>query len=230
MAWVDFFDRDHSLYVNARHKRLHFADLGKTYCALVPHSRAQVLDYGCGEALAAPALAKFCDTLWLYDLAPSMQARLRAAFAREPHILVLSTEALEALPDTSLDMILVNSVVQYLQKSDLERLLAVWVSKLKPEGQLVLADILPKDHAVMADVVALLRFALRGGFFFAALVGLGKTFFSSYRHLRRDLGLETYDFEDLSIILATYGLRAEKMPVNIGHNQSRFTCKAIKDR
>ena len=51
--WLAFFDSRHFLYVNARHKDVHYRLIAKEIAALVPAPDARVLDYGCGEALHA---------------------------------------------------------------------------------------------------------------------------------------------------------------------------------
>ena len=62
--WTDFFNADHSIYVNARHKALHAQFLARDISALIPFADAQALDFGCGEALAAPEIAARCGTLF----------------------------------------------------------------------------------------------------------------------------------------------------------------------
>ena len=138
-------------------------------------------------------------------------------------IMVLSPNGLDNIGYASLDLIIANSLLQYLQHREFEDLLDIWHGKLKPAGQLVLADVLPPDLDAIADVKALLDFAWRGGFLLAALAGLGKTFFSDYRRLRNDVGLTRYAPEDMFTLLAAHGFAGEQRPTNVGHNQLRMT-------
>lgn len=228
MSWRDFWNGDHSIYVNERHKLLHYDGIAKDLARLLPKGGPVVLDHGCGEALAADALAAQCGALYLYDAAPNVQGKLRAHFARDERVVVLSTDALEALPDSSLDVVIANSMLQYLARDEFERLLDFWHVKLKRGGRLVIADVIPPDVGPVADVQALLSFAFRGGFLFAAAGGLVKTFFSSYRKLREEIGLTHYAQEDMETLLATHGFSAKRAVDNVGHNPARMTFVAAR--
>ena len=52
--WVKFYDFKHSvIYVNARHRDVHYHRIAEDIGAYVPSPTAHVLDYGCGEATSA---------------------------------------------------------------------------------------------------------------------------------------------------------------------------------
>lgn len=223
MSWRDFWNGDHSIYVNERHKLLHYDGIAKDLGQLLPKGGPAVLDHGCGEAMAADLLAAKCGALYLYDAAPNVQGKLRSRFARDERVIVLSTGALEALPDASLDVVIANSLLQYLARDEFERLLGFWHAKLKPGGRLIVADVIPPDVGPVADVQALLSFAFRGGFLFAALGGLVKTFFSNYRKLREEIGLTHYAQDDMQTLLATHGFAGKRAEKNVGHNPARMT-------
>src|SRR5947209_16261448 len=205
MSWRDFWNSDHSIYVNQRHKALHYDRIARDLAGYIPSPEAAVLDYGCGEALSAASLAEKCGTLYLYDAAANVREKLRGRFASYRNIVVLSPDGLDMVGEGSLDLIIANSLLQYLQHREFEDLLDVWQGKLKPDGRLVLADVLPPDLDAIADVKALLDFAWRGGFLIAALGGLGRTFFSDYRRLRNEVGLTRYAPEDLFTLLSAHG-------------------------
>jgi SAM-dependent methyltransferase len=228
MSWREFWNSDHSIYVNARHKTLHYDRVARNLAAFIPSRDATVLDYGCGEAISAASLAEKCGTLYLFDAAPNVREKLRGRFASYRGIIVLSTDGLDSIGEASLDLVIANSLLQYLKHGEFEDLLDIWHAKLKPEGRLVLADVLPPDLDTIADVRALLDFAWRGGFLIAALTGLGKTFFSDYRRLRNEVGLTRYAPEDLFTLLAAHGFTGEQAPTNVGHNQLRTTFVARK--
>ena len=228
MTWRDFFDGDHALYVSARHKLLHADLVAKGVAAHIPKPDAQVLDYGCGEALGAAYVSEHCAKLFLFDTAPSVRAKLIAANVARPHIAVLDEAGVAAIPDASLDMIVVVSVLQYVAEAELARLLATFHDKLKDDGKLVLADIIPKDVSPLDDARALLDFGLHGGFLTAAVIGLARTALSDYRALRTQYGLSVYDEADMREILADHDFSCERAARNIGHNQKRMTFVARK--
>jgi SAM-dependent methyltransferase len=153
----------------------------------------------------------------------------RKDFSGEPRIEIVEDGALAAIEDASLDLIVVNSLIQYVGQEELPGLLALWRSRLKPEGRLLLSDIpTPAAGAAFHDTLALLQFGWRGGFLSAALASLGKLYFSDYRRLRKELGFFAYEPRVLEERLRRAGFTAARLPLNIGHNQTRFSLLAAK--
>jgi SAM-dependent methyltransferase len=150
-------------------------------------------------------------------------------YAGHPVIRPLTPAEVEALPPDSLDLVVVNSLLQYLPRAELVRWLAIWHDRLRPGGRLVLGDVIPPDVSPLADAAALLRFGFEGGFLLAALGGLVRTALSDYRTLRSRLGLTTYEEGDILGLVEAAGLRAERRRPNIGHNQARMTIVGTKD-
>jgi SAM-dependent methyltransferase len=223
MSWRDYWNADTPIYVNDRHKSLHYAGIARDIVGYVPHEGALVLDHGCGEALSADRVAARCGKLWLCDGAPLVRERLAARFSAEPKIVVIAPEDVDALADHGLDLVVVNSLLQYLSTEELDELLGLWRSKLKEDGRLVLADVIPHETSPVDDVSALLRFAWEGGFLGAALLGLARTALSDYAKLRSELGLTHYGEEEMLALLEGRGYRAERATRNMGHNPKRMT-------
>ena len=124
--WVSFWDSDHPIYVNARHFDVHYRAVAADIVRLLPSAEARVLDHGCGEALHADAVAAQCGGLLLCEAAPSVRARVAARFADAPKIRVIGPHEVARLPEACLDLVVANSLVQYLKRSELEALLADW--------------------------------------------------------------------------------------------------------
>ena len=142
-SWVDFWNAEHTIYVNARHKQLHAGRVSLDIERHIPGPHAVVLDYGCGEALYAVHIAGLCRQLILCDAAPRICEQLARRLAGTTNVRVLEPVGVEQLPDGSLDLIIANSLLQYLTRADLEALLDLWFAKLKPGGALVIADVIP---------------------------------------------------------------------------------------
>lgn len=225
-TWLAFWDSDHSVYVSERHKSAH-ADLVLTDIrAMVPDRSARVLDFGCGEARYAEVLATCCGELVLCEAAAQVRARLAARLANVEGCRVIGGDDLVAEPAASFDLIVVNSVLQYIARDELPKLLARWHGLLARDGRLVLADIVQPDTGPLTDAISLLRFAWRDGFLTDAIVGLGRMAVSDYRRVRGALGLATYRPEDLQSLLLRHHLQGTVAAHNIGHNQARFTIAA----
>ncbi|WP_293858905.1 class I SAM-dependent methyltransferase [uncultured Alsobacter sp.] len=228
-SWLDFFNGEHALYVNDRHKALHDRLVARDVAALVGPGDDTVLDFGCGEATEAAAVAARCKRLWLSDAAPAVLGRVAQRFAGDAVIRTATPSEVEAMRDATLDLVVVNSLLQYLPRTDLVRWLSIWHDKLRPGGRLVLGDVIPPDVSPLTDAVALLRFGWEGGFLTGAVAGLVRTFFSDYRNLRAQLGLSTYEESDILSIVEAAGFTASRRRPNIGHNQARMTIVGLKD-
>jgi SAM-dependent methyltransferase len=220
--WISFWDSPHSIYVNARHHDAHYRRIADDLAPYVSPGCA-MLDYGCGEALAAGSIAERAGTLILCEAAPGVRAALAARFAGNARIAVRTPEEVTTLPPQSLDLVVLHSVAQYLSGAELDALLRTFRRLLKPDGLLLLGDIIPPDVSAATDARALLRFGARDGFFCAAAFGLLRTVFSRYWLMRSKLGLTRYDPRSISEKLAATGFAATRADKNIGHNQARMT-------
>jgi ubiquinone/menaquinone biosynthesis C-methylase UbiE len=224
--WIDYYDSDHTIYVNRRHRDVHFAELGRAIAALIPRRDAVVLDYACGEALGASAIAGACAHLILAEPAAGVRERLRERFAAETRIRVCSLDDLAAEPAGRVDLIVMNSVAQYMTDAQLEAAFATARRLLKPDGSLIVGDIISPDTGPLTDAAALLGFAAGNGFLAAALAGLVRTALSDYRKLRSQIGLRRYSDAQIIARLKAAGLEAVRCPRNLGHNPWRTTFKA----
>jgi SAM-dependent methyltransferase len=224
--WRSFWDSAHSIYVNARHKDVHCREIADQIAAIVPGPGAHVLDYGCGEAIHADRVAAVAAQVLLCDQAPSVRAAIAARFAADPRIRALSPEEVENLPDRSVDLIVSNSMTQYLAPSELDRVLGLWHRLLAPGGTLIVADVIPPNASTLTDVRALLRYAAANGFLLAALWGLARTAVSPYSRLRSRIGVTRYTQAAFLQKLKSAGFTAERLPRNLEHNAARMTFRA----
>jgi SAM-dependent methyltransferase len=226
--WTRFWDTNHSVYVSQRHLDSHYRHIADDILRVLPAGQPAVLDHGCGEALDADRIAAACGALLLCDAAPKLRARLSERFAGEPRITVLAPNAVDRLPEASLDLVVANSLVQYLTSAALAALLTTWRRTLKTGGRLVIADVITPEQTAIADAAALLRFAGRNGFLIDAALGLTRTLFSDYRRLRAELGLTRYSESQLFKLLQERGFSAERLRPNFGYNDARLAVVATK--
>jgi SAM-dependent methyltransferase len=219
--WLSFFDGRHFIYINARHKDVHYRLIAEEIAALVPAPDARVLDYGCGEALHADMVAEASGELILCEAAPGLRAALEERFATHANIRVLAPHEIARLKEGSLDLIILHSVSQYLTPAGTGALFTLFHGLLKTDGLLLVSDVVPAEGSTAADTWALLKFGRANGFFFAACWGLLRTLISDYSRLRSRLGLTAYSEADMIAKLSAAGFAATRAPKNIGHNPSR---------
>ena len=221
--WIDYYDSTHTIYASKRHRDLHFQVIARDIIGYISSPDAVVLDYSCGEALSAARVAEACGKLYLAEPAPGVRGRLIARFAPNTRIRVRSLDDLRKMDEKSIDLVVMNSVIQYMTPDELDAALAVIRRLLKPGGRLVLGDVLRPEVGMISDVIALLRFALTHGFLKDALIGLISTALSDYRQLRSRVGLHRYSEAEMITKLAKAGFTASRAHFNIGHNPWRMT-------
>jgi ubiquinone/menaquinone biosynthesis C-methylase UbiE len=221
--WIDYYDSTHTIYASKLHRDLHFQVIARDIVSYIPSPDAVVLDYSCGEALSAAKVAEACGMLILAEPAPGVRGRLIARFAPNTRIRVRALDELRNMTEASIDLVVMNSVAQYMAPPELDAALAVIRRLLKPNGRLVLGDILRPEVGMARDVLALMMFASRHGFLKDALVGLVATALSDYRELRTKIGLQRYSEPDMIAKLKRAGFSAVRAPRNIGHNRWRMT-------
>src|SRR6185295_6036449 len=123
---------------------------------------------------------------------------------------VRSLEDLTRMAESSIDLVVMNSVAQYMTPDELDSAFAAIRRVLKPSGRLVIGDILRPEVGMFRDVVALLRFAASHGFLRDALRGLLSTLLSDYRQLRTRIGLQRYSVDEMIKKLAAAGFTATR--------------------
>jgi ubiquinone/menaquinone biosynthesis C-methylase UbiE len=221
--WIDYYDSTHTIYASKLHRDLHFQVIARDIAGYISSPDAVVLDYSCGEALFAGRVADACGKLILAEPAPGVRGRLIARFAPNTRIRVRSLDDLRHMEEKSVDLVVINSVAQYMTSDELDAAFAVIRRLLKPGGRLVLGDILRPEVGMIRDVIALLRFAAAHGFLKDALYGLASTALSDYRQLRTRIGLQRYSETEMIAKLAAAGFTASRAHQNIGHNPWRMT-------
>lgn len=140
--WIDYYDSTHTIYVSKLHRDLHFQIIARDIIGYIPSPDATVLDYACGEALSASEVAAACGKLILAEPAPGVRGRLIARFAPNTKIHVRSLDDIRKMQDQSIDLVVMNSVAQYMTPEELDAALLNIRRILKPSGKLVLGDIL----------------------------------------------------------------------------------------
>src|SRR5438874_10779797 len=117
--WIDYYDSTHTIYASKLHRDLHFQVIARDIVSYVRSRDAVVLDYSCGEALSAARVADACGMLILAEPAPGVRGRLIARFAPNTRIRVRSLEDVRKMHEKSIDLVVMNSVAQYMTPQEL---------------------------------------------------------------------------------------------------------------
>src|SRR3981081_1161655 len=155
--WIDYYDSTHTIYASRRHRDLHFQVIARDIIGYIASAAGGVLDYACGEALSAARWAEACGKLILAEPARGVRGRLIARFAPNTKIRVRSLDDLRTMQEKSIDLVVMNSVAQYMTPIELDSAFAVIRRLLNPGGRLILGDILCPEVGMGRDVLPLPR-------------------------------------------------------------------------
>ncbi len=178
---------------------------------------AGVLDFGCGGGQVAALLADRVGRLALWESDPEARRAAEAAVSGRPNARVL--EAPPA-PPAAFDVVLVNSVLQYVPQHELTAELGALAAVLAPRGRIVVSDVIPRGHGVLADVLDAARFAIGAGVV-APLAAAALRAASGYLAARQRQPLTRIDPAGLVELAAAAGLAAAPLPANLTHFRFR---------
>jgi SAM-dependent methyltransferase len=183
----------------------------------------KVLDFGCGYGFVAEELAGRVAVYYLWDVAASMREHALAWLARFGNVSLLDLSHPDGVPaDVRLDLILVNSVVQYMQSAEFASWLVRWRGLLAAGGQLVLSDLIPPGHRFAADLLSLVWFSIRRGYLFRALGNVAGEH-RRYLATRQTCPLHRVGRDDLLRHARAAGLGVRFLPRNLTHFTGRLT-------
>jgi cyclopropane fatty-acyl-phospholipid synthase-like methyltransferase len=201
--------------------------------ALPLESNARVLDFGCGFGFVAAILAPRVGEVFLWDASSNMRQRARVNVAGQPNIRFVDlSEPRVVATELRFDLILVNSVVQYMTHDDFSAWLALWRDMLGPKGRVVVSDLIPPTYPSSSDIVDLLRFSARRRILARAIWQLFGDLWRYWR-VRRVCSLTRIGREDLSRLGQTAGFVVSFLPMNLTHFTKRCTAvftRAVHDQ
>ena len=188
-----------------------------------------MLDHGCGEALHADKIAAHCAELLLCEAAPNVRTRVAERFKSEPKIRALSPDEVEKLPANSLDLVVANSLLQYLKRDELDAMLLELEAHPEARRESSSSPIFFRiNRACRRTRSRFSSFATKNGFLIAAFAGLVRTVFSDYGKIRAQLGVAQYSEDEMLGILQAAEFTAKRLAKNFGHNQQRMAFEGIK--
>jgi SAM-dependent methyltransferase len=228
-SWVEYWNRPNGIFVNELHKRAHYQCILANVGPFLPRGAGSaVLDWGCGEAFGTEQMAAESERIYLYDPADVIRARLGNRYKDHSRITVLDDGQLKRLPPGCLDLILINSVIQYISRAELLAALRDLRRLLKPDGRFLIGDVIAPGTAIWQHVNVFLSFAYREGFFIPGAIGLVRNFLPSYNSLTRKQGFSCYSETDILGIFKSTGLQGARLPRNISVSPIRVSYLARK--
>lgn len=181
--------------------------------------RTRILDFGCGYGAIAEALAEQASVVCLWDAAESMRRTAVERLADRPNVRGVD---LERENPGQFDLILVNSVVQYMTPDELRGWLRRWRTMLAPDGCVVLSDLIPPRHSTLADLRSLLFFSLRRGYLLEAVRNVLRER-KRYGATAQAVPLLHVAQHELQRDAEAAGLTVQFLPENLTHFRGRIT-------
>jgi SAM-dependent methyltransferase len=223
-AWTQFFD---TLDGDAVWNRREAADYCTRLARLLSLDGSQrVLDFGCGPGLVAARLAPRTAEYLYWDAAPRLRAHTAARLAGLANARLLDLERQPA-PGPVADVILMNSVVQYLTTDELRAWLPRWRVLLRPGGRIIASDVIVAPEGVAGALLETLRFLAAQRVPLRSLwSGLGQM--RRYTGIRRGAPLSIVPLERLTAWAAEAGLALSVAPENLTFRQAR-KCVLLAD-
>jgi SAM-dependent methyltransferase len=183
-----------------------------------------VLDYGGGFGFVTATLAPSVGHVSHWDPAANARSIAQRVTADLPNVAVLEhpPEPAGHGTETGFDLLLVNSVVQYMTPATLKESLRRWNALLAAGGRLVLSDLVLPSTTTLSDTIDLLRFGARHG---AAIRAAGEAVggVGRYLRMRRRLPLHTLDPEMLERECHDIGCQVTYLSSNLTHFSRRAT-------
>jgi cyclopropane fatty-acyl-phospholipid synthase-like methyltransferase len=187
---------------------------------LTPGTRA--LDFGCGWGNVARLLAPLVGELSLWDDSARMRALAMETVGGLPNVRMLDLSAPDQVLPGEFDLILANSVAQFMTAAEFQVWLQRWRHMLAPTGNIVVSDLVPPDYPALADLVTLLRFSSSKRFLVRALYDAARVM-PLYWKTRSAQPLLRTSRADLEGWGAAAGLRVQAFPPNLTCFKQRIT-------
>lgn len=137
------------------------------------------LDFGFGQGYLLRLMAGSMSRVYGLEVSTAMTDFFRRTVGGSPNVEIEIISRPPELPHSpALDLIVVNSCVQYLDDRELEGWLGWWIRSLSPRGRLVLSDLYPRHNSRWRNFRKTLVWGWRQG----CLWSVFHEFFLLFRH------------------------------------------------
>ncbi|AEV97276.1 hypothetical protein A4D02_17085 [Niastella koreensis] len=178
----------------------------------------ELFDYGCGPGFVADSLAGKNVQLTGADINDFFISACRKKHPTARFLLITTDVAAnkkilaEALNRKQFDYILLLSIIQYFKSAnDLDEVIDMLRSYLKPTGKLIIADVLDDNTSSMKDAYSLLMHCIKKGRIGAFVGFISYLLFSDYRKISKENKLLLVSEPTIRAIATRLQLQCEKV-------------------
>lgn len=183
---------------------------------------SRVLDFGCGFGHTCALLARSVAEIAAWDGAARMREHAATILAGHPNARIVDLST--GVPDAErgqFDLVLVNSVVQYMNRAEFLSWLHQWRALLAPAGVVVVSDVPVMGGSRWSELIDMVRFAAGRGFLTRALVD-GFREAARYGRERGQHPLMRLSQADVRRLGDEAGLHMTVLPENLTHRSGRL--------
>ena len=178
-----------------------------------------ILDYGAGTGVISEHILKYVRGINIYDSSAYMTSILKKKFLNVDSVRVL--EVLDDM-DVEADLVLICSVIQYIDKKDLATLVQKIQKISKKNHKVVITDIIPLGSNRVIESILMLKKAkqlkILPQFLWQIISTIPLLFMSSSQKK-----LTKYNEKDLINLFNSYGYSVERLKENLGLSNQRYS-------
>lgn len=182
-----------------------------------------VLDFGCGYGYVSQHLAR---TVSAVDICDEVDSAVERAMTRIGASNITPVDA--GKTDRRYNLIVVNSVIQYMGEGTLSDWLHRWAELLAPGGKIAISDVPSASPSLVVEGFQWFWLALRNRVLFDA-IRFARANSDRYRKARSAIGLGTVAEEELSRLARPAGLNTSREPRNLAYQSRRASYVLSKD-
>lgn len=180
------------------------------------NSTAKVLDFGCGYFDVGSALVPLTQRVDGFDICPFSISEAKRLNPTHNSSLF---EKRSDIPESTYDLIVVNSVLQYLPtETALEETLLFLKSRLRNGGRLLLTDLIPPNYSAGRDAIENLWTVLPHGLALPMVTHLARALFT-----RNQQPLTKISPSWISDFALRRGAEIASLPQNLTPSRQRFS-------
>ncbi len=174
------------------------------------------LDIGCGPGFFVGAIKDKCELVHGTDISEKYIQQCKAQYAQYPNVSFSVTKAYDyekynqLIIDNQINNVLMLSILQYYKsEADVKTLISSLNNTAKHQKfTCVLADIIPKKHSTLGDILSITKHALKKGYTLKFFRFLLFAVFSDYRKTKKT-GMLQIDRSFFTNIAQELGLKIE---------------------
>ena len=181
--------------------------------------QTSILDFGCGYGHVAARLAEHAGHVFLWDAVPHVLASAADRVAA-PNVSIAQLDQPGEHP--SVDLIVVNSVIQYMNRRSLSAWMSRWREIIGSEGALLLSDVPTKEPSLLRQTWEWFKLTGRAGKLISA-IRFSFQNASRYAEARRQEPLNVHTRKDIEAMADEAGIAVTTLEHNLAFQPQRVS-------